>query len=123
MSTIKNDKTTTVEELKQSMRAFVEERDWAKFHTPKNIAMGLAIEAAELMEHFNWVDTKESIEVLEKKREEVENEVADVAAYLFSICTYYDIDLSQAFEKKKKINQDKYPIEKTKGRYTKYTDL
>ena len=118
-----NDNITTIEDLKQSMKSFIKERDWSQFHTPKNIAMALAVEAAELMEIFTWVDSQESISTLEKKREAVEQEVADIAAYLISLCLHYDIDLSQAFERKKKLNQAKYPIEKCKGISTKYTDL
>lgn len=118
-----NDNVTTIEDLKQSVRAFIDERDWQKFHTPKNISMALAVEAAELMELFTWVTTEESIAELEKKREQVEHEAADVFAYLLSLCAHYDIDLAEAFEKKQKLNGAKYPIEKSKGRSTKYTDL
>jgi NTP pyrophosphatase (non-canonical NTP hydrolase) len=118
-----NDKITTIEDLKKIKRSFVEERNWEQFHTPKNITMALAVEAAELMELFIWSDTQESIQELEKKREEVEHEVADVLAYLLSLCSRYDIDLTQAFEKKMKLNAEKYPIEKSKGRSTKYSNL
>ncbi len=123
MKHIKNDKTTTVEDLKQSMKTFVNERDWGQFHSPKNLAMAMAIEAGELMEHFQWVTTEESFKVLEDKKEEIENELADVVAYVLSMCNFYDIDLTEAFERKKKHNQEKYPVEKCSGKSTKYTEL
>ncbi len=117
------DKTTTVEELKQIMRKFLKERDWEQFSSPKNIAMATTIEAAELMEHFNWVDSQESIEVLKKKREEIELEVADVLSCLIMLSSLYDIDLAKAYEKKLKINKEKYPIEKVKGLPSSSMDL
>lgn len=117
------DRTTTVETLKKTVRSFVEERQWSQFHTPKNLSMALAAEAAELMEFFLWAETAESKEVLKARREEIEQEVADIAAYLFSLCTHYDIDLSHAFEKKMELNARKYPVDKSKGSWTKYSDL
>ena len=117
------DATTKIQDLKNSIKKFVEERDWQQFHTPKNLSMSIAVEAAELMELFNWIESNQSTQALEKKREQVEQEVADIAANLLSLCAHYDIDLAQAFERKKKINQEKYPVEKSKGIATKYTDL
>ena len=123
MSNKTNDKTTTIEELKKKNHAFIEERDWAQFHTPKNIAMSLTSEATEFSDFFIWVDSQKSIEVLEEKREAIEQEVADVLGCLLTLCALYDIDLAKAYEKKLKVNQDKYPVEKSKGHATKYTDL
>ena len=118
-----NDSTTTVEELKRKMLAFADERDCGQFHTPKNLSMALAVEAAELMELFTWVDTQESKQTMETQREAIEHEVADVAAYLLALCGRYNIDLASAFERKMELNSRKYPVEKAKGRYTKYTQL
>lgn len=117
------DSTTTIEELKRKMLAFADERDWGQFHTPKNLTMALAIEAAELMELFIWVDAQESKETINTHKEAIEHEIADVASYLFALCARYNIDLASAFEKKMELNATKYPIEKAKGRYTKYTQL
>lgn len=118
-----NDKTTTVETLKEIIRTFTDARDWGQFHTPKNLSMAVAAEAAELMEIFMWVESKASVEELEKNREDVEHEVADIAAYLLILCSRYNIDLAAAFEQKMKINGLKYPLEKAKGVSTKSTKL
>ena len=120
---VMDDSTTTIDTLKKSMRSFVDERDWKQFHTPKNISMALAVEAAELMEHFMWVDSSKDEKQLEINRDMVEQEVADIAAYLLSLCTYYDIDLTQAFERKKKLNEKKYSLEKSKAFTKKFTSL
>ena len=117
------DQTTTVEQLKEKIRTFTDARDWGQFHTPKNLSMALAAEGAELMELFMWVESNLSKEELEKKREDVEHEVADIAAYLFIFCSRYNIDLTAAFDRKMRINALKYPVEKSKGISTKYSDL
>lgn len=118
-----NDSTTTIATLKKNVRSFIDERDWAQFQTPKNVAMALSVEAAELMELFMWLDAAQSVRELEKNREAVEQEVADIAAYLLSICAYYNIDLTEAIERKTQLNRLKYPIEKSKGISKKYSDL
>lgn len=117
------DNTTTLETLKTKLRQFVDERDWHQFHSPKNMSMCIAIEAAELMEHFQWVTTQESFEVLEKKRQDVEHEVADVAIVLLMFCQENNIDLAKAIEKKMQLNAQKYTVEKSKGKAIKYTEL
>ena len=118
-----NDQKTTIHELKKYMQDFKAARGWGIYNTPKNLSIAIAIEAAELMEHFMWVDKEESEAILEKKREEIEHEVADIFAYMLSLCAGYNIDLSAAFERKMKINAEKYPIEKAKGRHEKYNEL
>ncbi|MBA2306587.1 nucleotide pyrophosphohydrolase [Candidatus Dependentiae bacterium] len=117
------DATTTLEDLKKKMLSFADEREWGQFHTPKNLTMALAVEAAELMELFMWLDAQESIHAMETNREAIEQEVADVAAYLVALCGRYKIDLATAFERKMELNSQKYPVEKSKGRSTKYTQL
>jgi len=110
-------------ELQDALDAFVEERNWAQFHTPKNLAMGVAIEAAEIMEHFLWCSGDESYSLPDDKRAEVANEIGDVLMYLLGLGRALDVDIIAAARKKLVINREKYPIEKAKGRSTKYVDL
>lgn len=117
------DKTTTIESLKDLVRKFVEERDWQQYHTPKNLSMNIAGEAAELMEFFTWTDNEGSKRVLEEYRQDVEHEVADIAFALINFCMRNNIDLSQAIKTKMILNEQKYPVEKCKGKATKYHKL
>lgn len=117
------DDTTTIESIKQKIRIFSDERDWGQFHSPKNLSMAIAAEAAELMELFLWIDSKNSSAELDIKRQEVSHEVADIALYLALFCSRYNIDLSAEIEKKMAINAQKYPITKSHGRWEKYTKL
>jgi dCTP diphosphatase len=113
------DVTTTLAELKEAMRRFVAERDWQQFHTPKNLSMGVAVEAAELMEHFLWVDNVASRDVATdpKRRGEITDEIADVACYLLAFCNTLDIDFSEAVLGKLAKNALKYPAERFRGRF------
>ena len=106
-----NDDTTPIASLKQWMTQFVAERDWQVFHTPKNLSMSLAIEAAELMEHFQWLTTDESLAVRgqPEKRSEVADELADVLCYAVSLANALDIDIATAVYEKMKKNAVKYP--------------
>lgn len=117
------DSTTTLKELKAQMAAFVKERDWEKFHSPKNLSMSIAIEAAELMEHFQWCDLEKSKEDLTKDFQEVKHEIADIFCYLLSFCNMYDIDISQAVSDKLVLNAIKYPTTKVYGSYEKYKKM
>ncbi|MEM9410065.1 MAG: nucleotide pyrophosphohydrolase [Planctomycetota bacterium] len=112
-----HDQKTTLSELKSEVAKFVEERNWEKFHTPKNISMALAVEAAELMEHFQWLQPKESIELAPDKKVAVGEEVADVFCYLMAMCNVLEIDVSSTFERKMKLNREKYPVEEFRGRF------
>ena len=114
-----SDTTTTVASLKDAMRRFVAERDWEQFHSPKNLVMGLAVEAAELMEHFLWIENQASRQVVGDagKLGEVADEMADVACYLLALSNSLGVDLSQAVLGKLEKNARKYPVEKCKGRY------
>src|SRR5688572_4673777 len=96
------DSTTTVAELKQLIADFVAERDWSQFHSPKNVSMALAIEAAELMEHFQWLTTEESRQLAEEpaKLSEVAEELADVIGYSFALANELGIDVSSAMRAK-----------------------
>lgn len=113
------DAGTTLEELKAIVAAFVAERDWERFHSPKNLSMGLAIEAGELMEHFLWQECGDSFECLdnEEGREAVADELADVFTYLLNLSMVLGIDLSEAFRRKVVKNGQKYPAEQYRGRY------
>lgn len=118
-----NDTKKTVAELKQEAAAMVAERDWNQFHSPKNLSMGIAAEAAELMEKFLWIDSKASFDELATNRQEIEDECADVLIGLLCFANAANIDLSKAVEHKLALIKEKYPIEKSKGRATKYTKL
>jgi NTP pyrophosphatase (non-canonical NTP hydrolase) len=113
------DATTTVATLRDAMRRFVAERDWEQFHSPKNLVMGLSVEAAELMEHFLWVENDASRQVVhdEATLAEVADEIADVACYLLALSNALGIDLSAAIQGKLVKNAQKYPVEKCRGRY------
>ena len=114
-----DDTQTTIAELKEAVARFAAERAWEPFHSPKNLAMGLAIEAAELMEHFLWVDCEASRELGHDpaKRSDIADEVADVACHLFNLCNALKLDLGQAFRAKLIKNAQKYPVEKYKGKF------
>jgi NTP pyrophosphatase (non-canonical NTP hydrolase) len=118
------DATTTLATLKDAVRAFAIERDWEQFHSPKNLVMGLAVEAAELMEHFLWMDVEASRQVVgdPARLAEVADEMADVANYLLNLSNVLGIDLSDAVVRKIAKNAEKYPAEKYRGRWTKPTD-
>jgi NTP pyrophosphatase (non-canonical NTP hydrolase) len=113
------DNTTTVAALREAMRQFVSERDWERFHSPKNLSMGAAVEAAELMEQFLWVDNEASRQVVHDagRMGEIADEIADVACYLLALCNTLGLDLSQAVTDKLRKNAQKYPAEQYRGRY------
>ena len=108
--------------LRDRPKAFAEERDWEQFHSPKNLAMALIVEAAELLEHFQWLSPEQSESLPEDKRREVELEMADIFIYLVRMCERLDVDLLQVVEDKIKINTEKYPAEKVRGSSKKYSD-
>jgi len=116
-----NDNTMSVGELRRLMAEFVTERDWQQFHRPKNLAMSLAIEAGELMEHFQWLDHEQSDAALADPgtRREIADEMADVLSFLLSLANATGIDLSQAFADKLESNRRKYPAEEVRGDYRK----
>ncbi|HUR60197.1 MAG TPA: nucleotide pyrophosphohydrolase [Opitutaceae bacterium] len=120
-----NDSTTTISELKGRVLAFVRERDWEQFHTPKNLSMALAAEAGELMEHFLWATPEQSraIALEPAKRSKIADELADVVIYALEFANMTGLDLSAAIEAKMASNAKKYPVEKAKGRAEKYTEL
>jgi NTP pyrophosphatase (non-canonical NTP hydrolase) len=115
--------TDRLEALRAQLRAFVAERDWDQFHTPKNLAMALVGEAGELVEHFQWLTPEESANLPAESRAEVELEIADVLLFLLRLCDKLEVDPLAAAEKKLEMNRKKYPVEKAKGSATKYDKL
>lgn len=113
----------TLEDLRTDVARFVAERDWGQFHTPKNIAMALTVEAAELQEHFQWLTPEDSSSLSEEQLGEVADEIADVQVYLLRLADVLGIDLLEACERKMAKNRAKYPVELARGRADKYTKL
>jgi NTP pyrophosphatase (non-canonical NTP hydrolase) len=104
-----------LEELKARLRRFAAERDWEQFHTPKNLAAALIVEAAELLEHFQWLTAEESSRLPPEVLRKVEEEVADVLLYLTRLADILDIDLLAAAERKIERNAEKYPAHEVRG--------
>jgi NTP pyrophosphatase (non-canonical NTP hydrolase) len=108
--------------LRDAMRAFIAERDWEQFHSPKNLAMALSVEAAELVEHFQWLTEEQSRTLDAAARAPVADELADVLLYLVRIADELGIDLHAAARAKMTRNAEKYPVEKARGSARKYTE-
>lgn len=108
--------------LRAALRAFAAERDWDKFHSPKNLAMALAVEASELLEHFQWLSEDESRQLPAGKLQQVSEELADVLNYLVRLSDKLGIDLLAAAERKVEANARKYPADKVRGSSRKYTE-
>ena len=113
--------TDSLLDLRATINAFVAERDWAQFHSPKNLAMAMIVEAAELVEQFQWDTPEESAKLSAEKREAVSHELADTFVYLLRIAEVLEIDLIAATHEKIKLNALKYPAEKARGSNAKYT--
>ncbi len=109
-------------DLRDQLRGFADERDWNQFHTPKNLAMALSVEAAELLEHFQWLSAEESTRLEPAKLEEVRLEMADVLLYLIRLADKLDVDLAEAAQRKIGLNGEKYPLEQARGSSRKYSD-
>ena len=105
------------------IRTFCDERDWDQFHNPKDLSISLALEAAEVMEHFQWKSPEEMMEHVAKRKDEVGEELIDVLFQVLLMANKLDIDISAAFEKKMAKNAAKYPVEKARGSHKKYTEL
>lgn len=113
------DQDTTVAVLRAIVSTFVDQRDWHQFHSPKNLSMSLAIEAAELMEHFQWITTDASRKIGDDPTalEAVSDELADVLCYALAIANELGIDIDTAMRNKMKKNEVKYPAPEFRGRY------
>ena len=116
-----SDKQVTLHDLKQQMATFVRERDWQQFHSPKNLSMSIAIEAAELMEHFQWLTVEQSRELQREALQEIGEELADIVLYSLSMANFLQIDLAETVAAKMVKNERKYPKEKVRGKAHKYT--
>lgn len=108
-------------ELRDIIRQFSGERDWLRFHTPKNLAMALSVEAAELMEHFQWLPTGADHELDDAARTGIRHEMADVLVYLIQLADHTGVDLRGAVLEKMELNRRKYPVEQARGSSRKYT--
>ena len=113
------DSTTTLADLRALVHRFVDERDWQQFHAPKNLSMSLAIEAAELMEHFQWIDAPQSRRIGDEpdRLAAVRDELADVLCYVLAMANALDVDLSSAVRDKMEKNALKYPASLSRGRF------
>ena len=118
-----NDSQTTIQELRDLVGQFVKDRDWNQFHDPKNLSMDIAAEAAELLEKFLWCSNSDSFNELQKERQEVEDELADVFLGTLKFANATGIDITKAVRHKLALSAQKYPIDKAKGRTTKYNKL
>lgn len=117
------DPGASLEALRDSLRRFASDRDWSQFHTPKNIATALTVEAAELLENFQWLREGSSAELGPARLAEVRQELADVLIYLVMLADKLDVDLLQATRDKLAENAEKYPVDKARGTSRKYTEL
>lgn len=114
-----DDTTTNIHELRDRVAQFVEQRDWKRFHDAKNLSMSIAIEAAELMEHFQWVRSNDLRTITEDSRQmaAIREEIADVGCYLLALCNALRLDLSSAIREKLEKNAQKYPADQYRGKY------
>jgi len=119
------DSVTTVSDLKMRVLAFVREREWEQFHSPKNLSMALAAESGELMEHFLWATAEQSRALANEpaRRARIADELADVVIYALEFANMTGLDVAAAIEAKMAANAKKYPVEKARGRSDKYTEL
>lgn len=118
-----HDRADGLLDLRDKLRAFADERDWNQFHSPKNLAIALSVEASELLEHFQWISEKESSLLPPSALAQVQDEMADVLLYLVRLADKLEVDLIHASENKLQINAQKYPVERVRGSNKKYTDL
>ena len=112
-----------LESIRKKILAFRNERDWAQFHDPKNLAEALSIEAGELLENFLWKTTEQSRKLSPEELKNVKEELSDIFIFLTYLSEEYEIDLLKEVEKKIALNEAKYPVEKAKGTSRKYTNL
>lgn len=109
--------------LTERIIAFRDARDWKQFHNPKDVALSLVLEAGEVMEHFQWKNPQEIEEYIKTNKKDIGEELADVLYWVLLMSHDLEINVLDALEKKVEKNEEKYPVEKAKGKHTKYTDL
>ena len=112
-----------IRELTEKIKKFRDDRDWLQFHNHKDMALSLVLEAAEVLEHFQWKSSDEIEQYVVEQKDELADELADVAMFLFELADNLGIDLPVAIESKLEKNAKKYPVEKSRGKHTKYTRL
>ncbi len=117
------DKTKNLSSIIEKILKFRKERDWEKFHNPKNIAISISLESAELLENFQWGNLEESVKSALENKEKISDEVADLLIYILYLCNDLGIDFIDAIDKKIKKNNKKYPVERFKGKSNKYNKL
>jgi NTP pyrophosphatase (non-canonical NTP hydrolase) len=119
------DSETNLQELKDRIKKFCEDRDWGQYHNPKDLSIGIITEASELLEHFRFKSEDQSSAFLddEIKKKEISEELADILFFVMRLSQKYRIDLSDSLEEKLKKNEERYPVEKSKGSNKKYTEL
>ncbi len=115
--------TDSVASLRNELRRFAVARDWQQFHTPKNLAIALAVEAAELLEHFQWLTPEQSARLDARCKRAVADEIADVLLYLIRLADRLEIDPLAAARRKMRKNARKYPVKRAKGTARKYSEL
>lgn len=120
---LKGENMNEVREITEKIKKFRDERDWMQFHDPKNMAVSIILEASELLEHFQWKTIEEVEKYTRQNHAEIKDEIADIALYLFELAENLGINLIDAMEQKLKKNEMKYPVEKAKGKHTKYNKL
>lgn len=114
---------TTLSSLQEKIDQFVKERDWKQYHSPKNLAIGLGVEASENQEIFQWMTEEESYQISEDQKQDLTHEIGDVLIFLMMLSSKYDIDPLKAAKKKLQKNEEKYPVAKSKGSAKKYFEL
>jgi len=112
-----------LEQLEKQFEDFVRDRDWEQFHSPKNVAMALSVEASEIVEIFQWMNGEDSYNLDDDKIKRLKEEIGDVFLYLQLLAAKYDIDMIEVAEKKLTKNKEKYPVNKAKGSSKKYTEF
>lgn len=115
-------KDLSLEDLRAAIGAFIEERDWGQFHSPKNLAMALSVEVAEIVEYFQWLTEEQSLKLPPEKLAEVREEIGDVMIYLVELSGKLGVDPVEAAKAKLEINSQKYPAALVKGKASKYTE-
>lgn len=112
-----------IQEITAKIKKFRDERDWMKFHNHKDMALSLVLEAGEVLEHFQWKSAAEVEAYAKERKDDIAEEIADVAVYLFELADNLGVDLKEAVERKLLKNRGNYPVKKARGRHTKYTRL
>lgn len=120
---IKGEKMSEIREITGKIKKFRDDRDWMQFHDPKNMAVSVILEASELLEHFQWKTAEEVEKYAKQNHAEIKDEIADIALYLFELADNLGINLISAMEEKLEKNELKYPVEKARGKHTKYDKL